>query len=255
MTPELFRSAFELNPHAFVLLAGAMTATDTALPSPRGSQCQVLYANPAYRRLMQAHPLSADDDGPADRPPRWLTAHAGARDQHQAGSVGARTWAGFDEQLQRWLHVYMFAVSAPARPSVAAMDGDPGMGPIFGAFVTDPAALITGRHGPTATFGDLVIDYAARTVTLAGRPVDVTRTEYALLDLLSRSPDVALGRQEVLSALWNTEWIGDSSALDVHVSRLRRKLGESGAAPRYIRTVRGHGPMLSSDPDARSVGM
>lgn len=249
--------AFALNPHGFVLLASPRDGHATPQPSAAGAAGrdaprQIIYANHAYRRLMEPQPARAEDAGAAaevvaDRLPWWLVADEGVPDPGQPGPGDADAWSGFDEQRNRWLHVYMF----PVRPKsdVAGRAFDPS---VFGAFVTDPAELTTGRRSRPAAFGDLTIDYAARAVSIGGRPVELTRTEYELLALLSRSPNVALGSQEVLSALWETQWIGDSSALDVHVSRLRRKLGESGAAPRYIHTVRGHGLKFVSQPDGRA---
>jgi DNA-binding response OmpR family regulator len=91
------------------------------------------------------------------------------------------------------------------------------------------------------SFGDLVIDPDAREVTVAGKPVDLTRIEFDLLDTLSASPRVAFSRRQLQEAVWGEDWYGDDHAIDVHVSNLRRKLEPEERTTRYIRTVRGVG--------------
>ena len=91
------------------------------------------------------------------------------------------------------------------------------------------------------SFGDLVIDAAAREVTLAGAPVDLTRTEFDLLEALSARPRAVLERGRLLDHVWGGDRYGDDHVLDVHVANLRRKLGDDPTVSRYIRTVRGVG--------------
>lgn len=91
------------------------------------------------------------------------------------------------------------------------------------------------------SYGDLVIDPDAREVTVAGKPVDLTRIEFDLLDTLSASPRVAFSRRQLQEAVWGEDWYGDDHAIDVHVSNLRRKLEPEERTTRYIRTVRGVG--------------
>lgn len=76
-------------------------------------------------------------------------------------------------------------------------------------------------------FGGLAIDRAARLVELDGAAVDLTRSEFDLLARLAAEPRVAVGSQALLEALWGKAWSGDIGALEAHVSRLRRKLGET----------------------------
>jgi DNA-binding response OmpR family regulator len=90
-------------------------------------------------------------------------------------------------------------------------------------------------------FGDLVIDPGAREVRVAGKPVELTRIEFDLLDTLAASPRLAFSRRQLQEAVWGEEWYGDDHAIDVHVSNLRRKLQPDGPSPRYVRTVRGVG--------------
>lgn len=90
-------------------------------------------------------------------------------------------------------------------------------------------------------FADLSIDTGAREVTLAGDTVPLTRIEYELLERLSSAPRRSFTRVQLLDSVWGGEWYGDSHAVDVHMANLRKKLGESGGEPRFIRTVRGVG--------------
>jgi DNA-binding response OmpR family regulator len=90
-------------------------------------------------------------------------------------------------------------------------------------------------------FGDLVVDPVAREVSLAGEPVDLTKIEYDILDLLSGAPRRTFERAQLMSAVWGGDWHGDDHVIDVHLGNLRKKLGESASNQRHIRTVRGVG--------------
>jgi DNA-binding response OmpR family regulator len=90
-------------------------------------------------------------------------------------------------------------------------------------------------------FGDLTIDPAAREVRRGDVLVDLTRLEFDLLDVLSERPRLVFSRQQLIDRVWGEEWIGDDHLVDVHIAKLRHKLGDDAQAPRYIRTVRGVG--------------
>jgi DNA-binding response OmpR family regulator len=98
-----------------------------------------------------------------------------------------------------------------------------------------------GTEAPARRFGDLMIDPAAREVTVAGAPVLLTKLEFALLDTLSARPRVAFSRRQLVERVWDEDWFGDDHIVDVHIVRLRRKLGDDAASPRYVLTVRGVG--------------
>jgi DNA-binding response OmpR family regulator len=89
--------------------------------------------------------------------------------------------------------------------------------------------------------GDLVVDDGPRSVSRAGEPVDLTRTEYDLLLALLRHPDQVLTRQQLLVQVWGFDAY-DSNVVEVHLGALRRKLEVHG--PRIIHTVRGVGYVL-----------
>ena len=89
--------------------------------------------------------------------------------------------------------------------------------------------------------GGLVVDPVARTVTLDGVPVELTRTEFDLLATMAARPRAAFTRRQLIEAVWGADWYGDEHIVDVHVGHLRRKLGDEPAEPTHIRTVRGVG--------------
>jgi DNA-binding response OmpR family regulator len=89
--------------------------------------------------------------------------------------------------------------------------------------------------------GDLEIDTLARDVRAGGRAVELTRIEFDLLDALSGQPRVVFTRDQLLERVWGPTWFGDDHVVDVHLSKLRQKLGDDAQSPRYIRTVRGVG--------------
>jgi DNA-binding response OmpR family regulator len=94
---------------------------------------------------------------------------------------------------------------------------------------------------PVRRFGEVTIDPAAREVRRGGVAVELTRLEFDLLDALSERPRMAFSRQQLIDRVWGEDWIGDDHLVDVHIAKLRRKLGDDAQAPRYIRTVRGVG--------------
>jgi DNA-binding response OmpR family regulator len=101
-----------------------------------------------------------------------------------------------------------------------------------------------GGAPPVLTVGGLRVDLTAREATLDGRPLQLSRREFDLLGYLAARPDQVVPRRELLSDVWHQSY-GDDQTIDVHVSWLRRKLGESAAAPRYLHTVRGVGVKLA----------
>ncbi|HEX3041283.1 MAG TPA: response regulator transcription factor [Solirubrobacterales bacterium] len=94
-----------------------------------------------------------------------------------------------------------------------------------------------GEATPPREFGALRIDPGAREVTVGGQVVELSRTEFDVLDALAAQPRVTLSRQQLLEAVWGQGWFGDDHVIDVHISNLRRKLGDSA----YVKTVRGFG--------------
>ncbi|GHE47554.1 DNA-binding response regulator [Streptosporangium violaceochromogenes] len=91
--------------------------------------------------------------------------------------------------------------------------------------------------------GALTVDLNRREATLEGTPLTLTRREFDLLAYLTARADRVVSRRELLTEVWQQSY-GDDQTIDVHLSWLRRKLGESASAPRYLHTVRGVGVML-----------
>ena len=111
------------------------------------------------------------------------------------------------------------------------------------------------RVGAAATpnllvVGGLESDSRSRTVTVDGAVVDLSRREFDLLVALASRPGEVLTKRELLAEVWQQPYGGGDRTVDVHLSWLRRKLGESAAEPRYLHTVRGVGVRLSAPPAA-----
>ncbi|GAA1228411.1 response regulator transcription factor [Kitasatospora nipponensis] len=115
--------------------------------------------------------------------------------------------------------------AAPGRPG----GGRPGPGP-------DPGTA-------PVTVGELRLDPLARTVHLAGREVLLTRREFDLLMFLTRHAGTVVSKKQLLEEVWRRPYV-DEQTVDVHLSCLRRKLGERAVRPRFLHTVRGVGVKL-----------
>jgi DNA-binding response OmpR family regulator len=100
--------------------------------------------------------------------------------------------------------------------------------------------------GPAAvTVGDLTVDPRSRRVTLAGRAVELSPKEFDLLAFLAARAGTVVSKRELLTEVWQLPYGGSDKTVDVHLSWLRRKLGESAAEPRLLQTVRGVGVRLA----------
>lgn len=102
----------------------------------------------------------------------------------------------------------------------------------------------------TVRIGDLEIDSAARSVLVGGEPVELSRKEFDLLWLLASRPGEVITKRDMLAEVWGLPFGGGDRTVDVHLSWLRRKLGETAAEPRYLHTVRGVGVRLAPPGDA-----
>ncbi|MBB5490865.1 response regulator transcription factor [Nocardiopsis metallicus] len=95
------------------------------------------------------------------------------------------------------------------------------------------------------TVGELSISLTRRQATLAGRPLELSRREFDLLAYLAEHAGRVVSRKELVEAVWHQHpFVGHDQTIDVHMSWLRRKLGESASRPRYLHTVRGVGLKL-----------
>ncbi len=99
----------------------------------------------------------------------------------------------------------------------------------------------------TMTFLDLTLDQATREVHRGQRPISLTRTEFALLEMLMANPRRVLTRSRILEEVWGFDFPTSGNALEVYVGYLRRKT-EAEGEPRLIHTVRGVGYVLRETP-------
>jgi two-component system KDP operon response regulator KdpE len=165
-------------------------------------------------------------------------------------------------ELRRWSSVPVLILSVVGDESqkVAALDA--------GAddYVTKPfgvAELLARlraslrRVGPTeepiVTIGDLVVDLERSSLIVAGRPVQLTRTEFALLALLARHAGKLFTHRAILKEVWGPEYQNEAQYLHVHISHLRAKIEPDRARPRYILTEPGAGYRMAA-PDAVAAG-
>jgi two-component system response regulator MprA len=93
------------------------------------------------------------------------------------------------------------------------------------------------------TFSDLSMDVASRDVSRGGRPIELTRTEFTLLEMFLRRPRRVLDRSFILEEVWGYDFPTSANSLEVYVGYLRRKT-EAEGEPRLIQTVRGVGYVL-----------
>ena len=110
------------------------------------------------------------------------------------------------------------------------------------------------RRGTTAdeagdselTIGELSIDPRGREVSVKGQRITLTRKEFDLLYYLAQRQGEVVSKQDLLSDVWQLPWGGGDRTVDVHLSWLRRKLGETAAEPIYLHSIRGVGVKLVS---------
>jgi two-component system response regulator MprA len=105
----------------------------------------------------------------------------------------------------------------------------------------------SGQTRELLSYADLELDLAQCRVCRGPRPISLTRTEYAMLELFLRNPKRVLSRAAIFDAVWGYDFGPGSNALWVYISYLRTKL-EAGGEPRLIQTVRGLGYVLREEP-------
>jgi DNA-binding response OmpR family regulator len=112
------------------------------------------------------------------------------------------------------------------------------------------AVLRRAETGPAEPgpieIGEVRLDPAKREVRRGGTPVELSRKEFDVLELLMRAAGTVVKRERLIEQVWDTNWFGSTKTLDVHVSSLRRKLGDDANEPRYLHTIRGVGFRFTS---------
>ncbi len=90
-------------------------------------------------------------------------------------------------------------------------------------------------------FAEVELDSNSRTVTVGDKVVELTKTEFDLLEIMMESPKNVFSRRTLLESVWGGEWYGEIHVVDVHVGHLRKKLADAGGSDGLIRTIRGIG--------------
>jgi DNA-binding response OmpR family regulator len=109
----------------------------------------------------------------------------------------------------------------------------------------------TDEGGEPIVRGDLTIDPARRRVSVDDQEIALTPLEFDILFKLAREPGVVFTREQLMNRVWGYHDFGGGRVVDSHVARLRRKLGEDVAGPRFIRTVHGVGYAFQEEVAAR----
>ncbi|HUB19171.1 MAG TPA: response regulator transcription factor [Acidobacteriaceae bacterium] len=122
----------------------------------------------------------------------------------------------------------------------------------LGELLARAKALIRRGKGvshPKIELADLVIDTLEKTVTVAGKPVELSPTEYRALEYLSFRPRSVISKQVLLEHLYDYDWEHHSNVIEAHISNLRRKLNRDGDG-HWIETLRGRGYRLMTGGNA-----
>lgn len=112
-------------------------------------------------------------------------------------------------------------------------------------------ALLRRGHEPREVDGErpVSIDTNARRAFLYGQELALTAKEFDLLRVLMREGGKVVSREDLMREVWESTWYGSTKTLDMHISVLRRKLGDDAADPRHIVTVRGVGFRFENEPE------
>jgi two-component system KDP operon response regulator KdpE len=161
------------------------------------------------------------------------------------------------QELRQWsqVPVIVLTVRSGEAEKVLALDGG------ANDYVTKPfgaqelmarvrallRARVAGGNAPVFDDGYLHIDLARREVQVAGKPISMGRKEYALLALLLRNAGCVVTQPQLLRELWGPTHEQDTHYLRILVAKLRQKLGDQAAAPRYIATEPGVGLRFLAD--------
>jgi DNA-binding response OmpR family regulator len=107
-------------------------------------------------------------------------------------------------------------------------------------------AVPPAAAGAQLEVGDVTMDLDTHRVTRGGEEVELTVKEFELLRVLLENAGRLVRREALVAEVWDPNWFGSTKTVDVHVSSLRKKLGDDPAAARYVHTVRGVGFRFAS---------
>jgi DNA-binding response OmpR family regulator len=96
-------------------------------------------------------------------------------------------------------------------------------------------------------FGDVEVDLVQHTASRGKTPLPLTRTEYALLELLAKNMGAPVARDLILDVVWGYTYFPSTRTVDTHIWRLRKKIGDNGATPRWLKKAQGEGYVLTAD--------
>lgn len=119
---------------------------------------------------------------------------------------------------------------------------------------TDPKSLGSPRPPEIIRVGDIELDPATRTVRHAGEPVELTSVEFNLLEVLLREAGRVVTREQLVSAVLSRKFSPFDRSIDMHVSKVRKKLGDLNGDEEHIKTVRGVGYILARPREAAKSG-
>jgi two-component system, OmpR family, response regulator CpxR len=111
--------------------------------------------------------------------------------------------------------------------------------------VADPKGIASPRPPEILRIGDIELDPATRTVRHAGQPVELTSVEFNLLEVLLREAGRVVTREQLVSAVLSRKFSPFDRSIDMHVSKVRKKLGDMNGEEEHIKTVRGVGYILA----------
>ena len=93
-------------------------------------------------------------------------------------------------------------------------------------------------------FAQVIVDLGKQTATRKGKPLPLTKTEFAILELLASKPGEPVTREQLLANVWGYTYLPNTRTVDTHIWRLRKKLGDDGGEPHWIKSVAGRGYTL-----------
>lgn len=101
--------------------------------------------------------------------------------------------------------------------------------------------LSAGERDSVRTLGGFTLDMRSRTLSKGGEVIDLTQVEFQIIEYFFSHPNTALGRRDILTAVWGSSYCGDEKVVDVNMRRLRIKLEDDPAKPEHLMTVWGIG--------------
>lgn len=158
------------------------------------------------------------------------------------------------QQIREWSQTPIIVLTArdQEQEKIEALDAGAddyvtkpfGMGELMARMRVSLRRSAASENDPILTCGELVIDLVARRVTVSGREIKLTPTEYELIKILAQHRGRVLTHKQLLKAVWGSSYNEDTHYIRVYIGQLRRKIEENPTRPRYITTESGVGYRL-----------